>query len=437
MLLIRKKRGLGAGKMNAPGGKLEPGETWEAGAVRETQEEVGVTPLHMEHRGLLRFQFTDGYGLICAVFVARDLIGEPVETDEADPLWVPVDAVPYHEMWADDALWLPTVLGGGTFTGSFVFDGEKMLEQDVRLHGPYVPNRKPTAIVAGCGFTGLATARLLAANGYGVIGVTHSSESAEKLRAESFPVLRCDISDAHSVNEVLGDQHGADVVIHCASSKRGGSVGDYREVYLRGAQVLSGMLAPRHLIFTSSTSVYSQVTGERVSEESEAEPARETARILRETEEWVLAHGGTVARLSGIYGGCRSVLLRKYLAGEAVIEGDGSRWLNQIHRDDIAAALLQLVKARALGVFNVSDNCPIQQKELYVWLSAYFGEKLPPSGPVDMNRKRAWTHKQVSNAKMRALGWVPQYASFYDAVEKDPELVLLARQDCANLLSLG
>ena len=91
MLLIRKKRGLGAGKINGPGGKIEPGETALASAIRETQEEIGVTPLGVEERGVLHFQFTDGYSLHCTVFVARDFEGEPIETAEALPMWFPVD----------------------------------------------------------------------------------------------------------------------------------------------------------------------------------------------------------------------------------------------------------------------------------------------------------------------------------------------------------
>ena len=45
VLLMRKLRGIGAGKINAPGGKIEPGETPLEGAIRETQEELLVTPL--------------------------------------------------------------------------------------------------------------------------------------------------------------------------------------------------------------------------------------------------------------------------------------------------------------------------------------------------------------------------------------------------------
>ncbi|MDQ3624246.1 MAG: 8-oxo-dGTP diphosphatase [Verrucomicrobiota bacterium] len=133
VLLIRKKRGLGAGKVNAPGGKLEPGETAHAAAIRETQEEIGVTPLQVEERGILRFQFADGYSLHCTVFVARDLSGEPVETSEATPFWAAIENIPYAEMWEDDQHWLPQALHGSRIEGWFEFDGDRMLSKEVLI----------------------------------------------------------------------------------------------------------------------------------------------------------------------------------------------------------------------------------------------------------------------------------------------------------------
>ncbi|NBV87551.1 MAG: NAD-dependent epimerase/dehydratase family protein, partial [Verrucomicrobia bacterium] len=383
-----------------------------------------------EERGFLRFQFTDGYSLSCLVFVARDLAGTPVSTPEADPLWVALDEVPYGEMWADDREWLPTVLEGGTFTGSFLFEGERMLEKDLRFHGPYQPLRGRSVLVAGCGFVGLAAARLMHQQGWRVTGCTHSKESAAALSGEPFPVLGCDISRESDVDSVLGGLHGADLVLHCASSGKGGADA-YREVYLRGAQVLCGVLAPRQLLFTSSTSVYAQLDGGWVTEESPTEPPRETGRILLETERWVLKHGGAVARLAGIYGPGRSVLLRKFFSGEAVIEGDGVRWINQIHRDDAASGLLRIAESRASGVFNLGDSVPLPQRALYEALSKRFELPLPPEGPVNMDRKRGWTHKQVSNLRLRALGWNPQFPCFLDAVDGDAALVPGARTGSA------
>lgn len=134
-LLIRKKRGLGAGKVNAPGGRIEPGETPLACAVREVQEELGVTPLAPTHRGELRFQFVDGYSIHAHVFTADACEGEARETDEAIPLWTALDAIPYAEMWADDALWIPHMLAGRRFDGRFVFDGDAMLDHAIALGG--------------------------------------------------------------------------------------------------------------------------------------------------------------------------------------------------------------------------------------------------------------------------------------------------------------
>ena len=124
ILLIRKKRGLGAGKINGPGGRLEPGETPLACAVRETQEELGVTPTGISLAGELRFQFTDGYALHGHVFRATGCVGTPIETDEAVPLWTSVDAVPFDEMWQDDVLWFPHLFAGRAFAGRFLFDSD-------------------------------------------------------------------------------------------------------------------------------------------------------------------------------------------------------------------------------------------------------------------------------------------------------------------------
>lgn len=132
VLLIRKKRGLGAGKINGPGGKIDPGETSEQCAVRETQEELGVTALDPVKHGELWFQFTDGLALHVDVFRATRWQGEAVETAEAIPLWTALDSLPFEEMWSDDRYWLAEVLVERRhFIGRFVFQDDTMLTNDV------------------------------------------------------------------------------------------------------------------------------------------------------------------------------------------------------------------------------------------------------------------------------------------------------------------
>jgi 8-oxo-dGTP diphosphatase len=136
ILLIRKKRGFGAGKINGPGGKIDAGETPLAAAVREVEEELRVTPTGVDLRGELRFQFTDGFSIHGYVFLARDVRGDPAETDEAAPLWTPVDRIPYAEMWQDDEIWMPWLLAGRRFAGRLLFDGDRMLDHHFELDPP-------------------------------------------------------------------------------------------------------------------------------------------------------------------------------------------------------------------------------------------------------------------------------------------------------------
>jgi 8-oxo-dGTP diphosphatase len=135
ILLIHKKTGLGAGKINGPGGRIDPGETALHGAIREVQEELCVTPSGVREAGELYFQFIDGYALHGSVFRAGGFAGNLCETREAAPLWTPLGSIPYERMWADDILWLPLMLAGKGFRGYFIFDGDTMLDSLVEETG--------------------------------------------------------------------------------------------------------------------------------------------------------------------------------------------------------------------------------------------------------------------------------------------------------------
>ena len=135
ILLIHKKTGLGAGKINGPGGRIDPGESAQEGAIREVQEELCITPTGVRGAGELFFQFVDGYSLHGSVFQATGFDGVLCETHEAAPLWTPVESIPYARMWADDELWLPLLLKGRGFRGFFVFDGDTMLDSLVEDKG--------------------------------------------------------------------------------------------------------------------------------------------------------------------------------------------------------------------------------------------------------------------------------------------------------------
>lgn len=281
-------------------------------------------------------------------------------------------------------------------------------------------------LIAGCGFVGERTAGLLHAAGHEVIGITHSAESAARLAAvKAWRTEACDISSRSSV-QALAAEVGAgsiDAVIHCASSGRGG-VEMYQTVYVDGMRHLVEAFPGAFALYTSSTSVYPQVNGETVDEATEAEPDRDTGRLLRVAEGVALGAGGAVARLAGIYGPGRSFVLKNLLEGKAGIEGNNGqgRLLNQIHADDAAAALAHIVSRRLVGIYNVVDDGQMTQRQCLQKLCMMFSMKLPPVREPDPNRKRGWSHKRVSNAKLHAAGWTPRYPGYLDALTQDPDL---------------
>jgi nucleoside-diphosphate-sugar epimerase len=274
----------------------------------------------------------------------------------------------------------------------------------------------PRILIAGCGYVGQAAADLFHAAGWAVEGWTRSEQSAATLRAKPYLVRDVDISKRDQVAKCVGT---FDATIHCASS-RGGDAEAYRRIYLDGARNLIERFPGSNLLFTSSTSVYAQRDGSWVTEESETKPMRETSRILLEAERLVLNRGGIVARLAGIYGPGRSALLNKFLSGAAIVDPENDRFVNQVHRDDIASALIFLLSPKAAGaqIYNVVDDQPILQSECYRWLSHKLNRPLPPIATSNQQRKRGNSNKRVSNAKLRRLGWTPRYPTFAEAMEK-------------------
>jgi nucleoside-diphosphate-sugar epimerase len=270
-------------------------------------------------------------------------------------------------------------------------------------------------LIAGCGYVGEATADLFHERGWAVEGWTASAESAGQLTQKPYAVRARDIADAAAVLEISGQ---FDVVVQCVSSS-GGEAEQYRRLYLEGARNLIRSFPEARLLFTSSTSVYGQKDGEIVDEDSPAEPGHEKGKILRETEELVLAHGGIVLRLGAIQGPGRSFFLSRFLEGTVVIDLNERRFINQTHRDDIASALLLLAERGERGIFNVVGDEPITASEAYDWLSFHLKKPLPPAAKRHVKpRKRGESNKHVSNKKLRMLGWEPQYPTFRAAMTK-------------------
>ena len=272
-------------------------------------------------------------------------------------------------------------------------------------------------LLIGCGYVGQAAGRRLVEAGYSVSGLRRSAEAAGELRAAGIEPLVGDITRADQLARLPGP---FDWVVNTVSSSRGGAA-EYRDVYLEGTSKVLAWLATQPVakfVYTSSTSVYPQDDGSEVDETSPAQPAGETGRLLRDTEELLRTafrerhFPAVILRVAGIYGPGRGHLFHQLLAGEAHIAGDGSRLMNMVHRDDVAAAIVTALERGEPGeIYNCTDDQPVSQLDFLAWNAAQLGRPLPPFATEVENhtRKRGLTNKRVSNRKLRALGWAPHY----------------------------
>lgn len=125
ILLALKKRGFGEGKYNGVGGKIEKGETVEQAMIRETEEEINVTPREYEKVAIIEFdEFYKGNkeNVVFHLYLINEWNGEPSETEEMKPSWFEIDKMPYDKMFPDDKYWMPYILDGKKINAYFEFD---------------------------------------------------------------------------------------------------------------------------------------------------------------------------------------------------------------------------------------------------------------------------------------------------------------------------
>jgi len=280
-------------------------------------------------------------------------------------------------------------------------------------------------LIIGIGYIGLPLGAELARRGHAVSGLRRNASGAPALHAAGIHPMIADITRAADLAKLPND---FDWVVNCVASG-GGSAEDYRKVYREGMRNLIEWLAsdrrdvggPR-LIYTSSTSVYGQNDGSLVDEKSPVQPASETARLLLETERVLLDAASqknftaVVLRVAGIYGPERGYWFKQFVNGEARLDGNGSRFLNMIHRDDVVGCIIAALEHGAGGeIYNAVDNEPVSQVDFFSWLASSMKRPMPAAaaGSVEATRKRGITNKRISNHKLKTqLGYSFKYPTF-------------------------
>jgi nucleoside-diphosphate-sugar epimerase len=277
-------------------------------------------------------------------------------------------------------------------------------------------------LIVGCGYIGLPLGQALAVQGHSIVGIRRSAATDAELGAAGIEPAHLDITRADEFKKLNGP---FDWVVNTVASTRGGGPDDYRQVYHQGTRNLLDWLAtqrPRKFVYTSSTGVYGQNDGSLVKESSPTEPSAPTAQVLVETEALLLAAAqqqrfpAVILRVAGIYGPDRGHLFKQYLNNEAKIPGQGLRFLNMIHRDDLVGIIIAaLQNGRPGEIYNAVDNEPVAQIHFFRWLSETLGKWMPPFGPeeTEADRKRGLTNKKISNRKLTMeLGYRFKHPTF-------------------------
>lgn len=135
IILAKKKRKIGVGKLNGYGGKFEEGENKDTCMVRELAGESGVIveKEDCKYLGEMTFHNEGKKGMIMRVYMYRihAYFGEPKETEEMGPPHeFDISTIPYDEMMLGDDKFMPFILEGKKFTGEMYYsaDGKEIIK---------------------------------------------------------------------------------------------------------------------------------------------------------------------------------------------------------------------------------------------------------------------------------------------------------------------
>jgi nucleoside-diphosphate-sugar epimerase len=267
-------------------------------------------------------------------------------------------------------------------------------------------------MIAGCGDVGIRLGLQLSRAGWTVYGL--------RRQAASLPVPILPVRGDLASSEVpRGWPNGKlDYLVYAASASQHDEPG-YRQAYVEGLRNALGWLEqrgqrPQRVFFVSSTGVYAQNGGEWIDETSATEPTGYTGQVMLEAEQLALECGfpATRVRMAGLYDPVRPWMQNQVRSGLRV-ERDPPQYSNRIHRDDAAALLACLLQTDLNGgaledCYLGVDDDPAPLHEVVDWLR----ERLGVTQWAEQAMTRRAGSKRCSNARARALGWVPQYPSY-------------------------
>ncbi len=269
-------------------------------------------------------------------------------------------------------------------------------------------------LILGCGYLGRRVANRWLAQGHRVLAVTRRAETAAQFRQQGIEPIIADVLRP----EALGILQPVETVLYAIGLDRTAGV-SMRSVFVEGlANVLDHLPPPGRFIYVSSSSVYGQTDGDWVDEDSPTEPQEEAGQIVLEAERLLRARlpEAIILRFAGIYGPGRLLRRKAIEAGEPIV-GDADKWLNLIHIDDGASAVLAAAEQGQPGrIYNICDGQPVRRREFYTELARCLRAPAPrfeasPSDRPPPPHERG--NRRIRNQRMREeLGAALLYANY-------------------------
>lgn len=269
-------------------------------------------------------------------------------------------------------------------------------------------------LIIGCGYLGRRVAALWRAEGQRVLATTRRSETAEEWRRLGLEPVVCDVL----APEALASLPPLETVLYAVGFDRS-SGASMRSVYVDGlARVLDHLPAFDKFVHVSSSSVYGQTEGEWVDEDSPTDPQEESGRIVLDAEKFLRVRRpeAVILRFAGIYGPGRLLRQKSIEAGEPIV-GNAERWLNLIHVEDGARAVLAARNHAPPGTtFNVADGYPVLRRDFYAELARLLQAPAPrfvPVPPGQPTPPHERGHRRIDSRRLReVLGFRPAFATF-------------------------
>ena len=228
----------------------------------------------------------------------------------------------------------------------------------------------------------------LTAGRHAVTAVTSMRSHRRALRRLGAQAVVADLDRRQSLVRLAGDWN---VLIHCAPPPAFGQ----RDVRTRNL-VHALRLAPRAkharlraIVYLSTSGVYGDCAGARVTESRAVRPQNPRAR-RRVDAERSLARAArytgarlAILRVPGIYAADRLPLDRLRAGTPAIVRADDS-YTNHIHADDLAAITMRAThrsmrrRSAQVRIYHASDDSDLRMGDYFDLVARAFGLALPP-----------------------------------------------------------